>query len=511
MFFYFTGSSQGILQSTLRYGKPFIDEYSSSLVSSNSLLYSSHSIFEVDSSGVNTGINSSSILCSDYSGDLVWEKIFKDEIFYASRLFTNAQKQLFYIEFYHKEDSIVLIEINDKGQKINNITLRDNENRLIRNKSNNLVRCSVNQNQEILLGFETELVSNFFSENHGKKDVWLMKFDKNGELVWKKNMGGSSNDYLMSITPCNKTLGFYTVINTFSNDDVFLNNGELFNIWVTKYDENANIIWHKRVGNNENKMVWHEHITTSEDDDIYLLHTSGYEDAGNANYPNYNKYFIKVNAEGNTIHQRVFKNFDLVNVGQLFFYNKQLYFCMSTNWFKLPVSFDNNVLATEANNILTMDETLKVVYSIPIKIKAENVLGSYYPDAIVVDKNLISFALQNSVYYNQNDSRYSHIDTWIGTIRDVSNFSKECVTNFEVFPNPITNDETKIYVKLKENYNKSLQTRFCNIAGQLISSNQIEVLGNQFEYPLPQNLSSGIYFISFVCENEIITKKVVVQ
>ncbi len=85
------------------------------------------------------------------------------------------------------------------------------------------------------------------STNHGEADIWLIKMDDSGKLVWDKSFGGSQFDAAQSVF-ASRDGGFIITGNSKSMDmDVNENVGEN-DLWVIKTDANGNLIWQKSFG-----------------------------------------------------------------------------------------------------------------------------------------------------------------------------------------------------------------------------------------------------------------------
>jgi hypothetical protein len=82
--------------------------------------------------------------------------------------------------------------------------------------------------------------------NHGSHDMWLIKLNSNGDLLWSKVYGGSSLDEARSITAAPDG-GFVLAGLTASNDNdvtgyhipTFIG----FDMWIVKVDGNGNKLW----------------------------------------------------------------------------------------------------------------------------------------------------------------------------------------------------------------------------------------------------------------------------
>ncbi|MEX2350099.1 MAG: hypothetical protein WD554_04410, partial [Flavobacteriaceae bacterium] len=85
------------------------------------------------------------------------------------------------------------------------------------------------------------------SGNNGLTDFWVVKLDENGVLVWQKSLGGTGYDVAHSVQQTAD--GGYIVAgeSDSNNGDVSGNNG-LDDIWVVKLDENGMLIWQKSLG-----------------------------------------------------------------------------------------------------------------------------------------------------------------------------------------------------------------------------------------------------------------------
>ena len=85
------------------------------------------------------------------------------------------------------------------------------------------------------------------SVNRGGQDFWIIKLDAVGNIVWQRTFGGSGDDVPASIRQT--TDGGYIVAGyTESNDgDVSGNNG-LRDFWIIRLDAEGNLIWQRALG-----------------------------------------------------------------------------------------------------------------------------------------------------------------------------------------------------------------------------------------------------------------------
>lgn len=85
------------------------------------------------------------------------------------------------------------------------------------------------------------------TKNNGQSDVWLIKIDGTGQLLWQKSFGGSGFDAAHSVRPTSDG-GLLVCGNSKSFDgDVSENFGEN-DIWIFKTDAQGELQWEKSFG-----------------------------------------------------------------------------------------------------------------------------------------------------------------------------------------------------------------------------------------------------------------------
>lgn len=88
------------------------------------------------------------------------------------------------------------------------------------------------------------------SKNNGSSDIWAIKIDANGNLVWEQNYGGSSFDLANGVEQAQDG-GFYIVGNTRSSDIDLTNNNGNKDVWILKINNNGQLLSQKTVGGSE--------------------------------------------------------------------------------------------------------------------------------------------------------------------------------------------------------------------------------------------------------------------
>ncbi len=91
-----------------------------------------------------------------------------------------------------------------------------------------------------LIGTTTESSDNDVSDQNGEFDIWLVKIDTEGTILWEHSYGGSKTEFLNAILPKDDG-GYYIGATTYSEDgDIKHNNGES-DIWVFETDSKQEI------------------------------------------------------------------------------------------------------------------------------------------------------------------------------------------------------------------------------------------------------------------------------
>ncbi len=108
--------------------------------------------------------------------------------------------------------------------------------------------------------------------NHGKSDIIVLKLKSNGDIDWKKTYGGSNEDYPGGIEENIDGNGYIFSGTTTSIDGNIISkrsgstDGD---IWVVKLKANGNIIWDKTYGGTADEMAWDIAIKSS--DTTYMI------------------------------------------------------------------------------------------------------------------------------------------------------------------------------------------------------------------------------------------------
>lgn len=78
--------------------------------------------------------------------------------------------------------------------------------------------------------------------NFGQGDWWIVKLTAAGEIDWKQTVGGSQGDNVASMVACSDNSGFFVTGTTASTDGTVVGNHGGKDIWLVKFDYDGNIL-----------------------------------------------------------------------------------------------------------------------------------------------------------------------------------------------------------------------------------------------------------------------------
>jgi hypothetical protein len=141
----------------------------------------------------------------------------------------------------------------------------------------------------------------------GGNDIWIVKIDSIGGIVWEKSYGGSVDDMLSRMVSCND--GGYLLAGNVSSMDGFItgNHDSTINctdIWIVKIDSVGILQWQKCLGGKYNELCYGlsgvkdgfivSGMTNSDDGDVSGIFYCG----GSAPYPCDNMWLVKIDSSG---------------------------------------------------------------------------------------------------------------------------------------------------------------------------------------------------------------------
>jgi len=148
---------------------------------------------------------------------------------------------------YQGNDDCWIVKVNDAGVLVWQKALGGTQN----DRAYSV--CSTHDTG-FLIGGYSQSSDGDVSDNNGGSDVWLVKVDQVGNLIWENNFGGSNNELARSVYPTPDN-GFIVGGETESNDqDVTGNHGDKDG-WLLKIQANGNLSWSKCYGGTDDDDI----------------------------------------------------------------------------------------------------------------------------------------------------------------------------------------------------------------------------------------------------------------
>ena len=143
------------------------------------------------------------------------------------------------------------------------------------------------------------------SINKGQHDNWLIKIDSKGKLIWEKSYGFAGHDHAYNIIKTNDGGLFFNgfIDVTASQGEGGLLRHGVGEFWCHKVDMNGEIIWRRYFGGSNNDRSY-DAIETS-DGGFILVGTSESQDVEKTiSFGSYDIWVIKISSSGNLIWEK---------------------------------------------------------------------------------------------------------------------------------------------------------------------------------------------------------------
>jgi hypothetical protein len=149
---------------------------------------------------------------------------------------------------------------------------------------------------------------------NGSYDIWVVKTDLDGNLLWQKNFGGSSIEIGYSITET-KDGNFVLAGDTRSSDGDISNPLGNSDYWMIKFDPSGNLIWEKTLGGSDFDSA--RSIEEFQNGDLLISGSSKSQDNMlSQNYGSNDVWTAITNSEGNVKWEASFGGSDLDFINQ---------------------------------------------------------------------------------------------------------------------------------------------------------------------------------------------------
>ena len=89
-----------------------------------------------------------------------------------------------------------------------------------------------------------------YNQRHGVGEFWCHKIDQNGNLVWRRYFGGTSND--RSYDAIETTEGDFVLVGASESQDLDISDPRgSYDAWIVKLNAGGDLIWERSFGGSE--------------------------------------------------------------------------------------------------------------------------------------------------------------------------------------------------------------------------------------------------------------------
>ncbi len=151
--------------------------------------------------------------------------------------------------------------------------------------------------------------------NGGDRDVWLLKINPTGDVIWEKEAGGSDTEFVEEVVEASNG-DLYVSGGTYSQE--IENYTDFIDAIIIRFDADGNEIWKKAYGgtNIEN----YTRLTATSDGNIVFGSTSSSEDLPFDNEPDlgqFNMWLVKINPNGDIIWNKAYAGSNTTTLNQI--------------------------------------------------------------------------------------------------------------------------------------------------------------------------------------------------
>lgn len=140
-----------------------------------------------------------------------------------------------------------------------------------------------------------------FTSNQGMSDIFIIKVDSVGIVQWQKTMGGTNEDFGQCIIVLADGSYVLSAASSSTDGDVTTINRGSTDLWVVKMDTSGTIIWQKSYGGSSSDNYHGSKIIQTSDDGFVICGStiSGNGDAsGNHSSGSYDAWIVKLDSDG---------------------------------------------------------------------------------------------------------------------------------------------------------------------------------------------------------------------
>ncbi len=147
---------------------------------------------------------------------------------------------------------------------------------------------------------KTKSTNGDITSNQGLNDIWLVKIDDIGTIEWQKTLGGTADDFGHSLLLASDG-NYILTAGSASVDGDFTTNFGATDLWVLKIDPSGNVIWKQAFGGTNSESYQYSNVIETQNGELlvcsYTTSTNG-DATGNHSYGSYDAWLLKLSSSG---------------------------------------------------------------------------------------------------------------------------------------------------------------------------------------------------------------------
>lgn len=293
---------------------------------------------------------------------------------------------------------------------------------------------------------------------HGYYDVWVVKTDSVGNIIWQNCLGGGNRESAYAAAECHDG-GYILAGYTLSDDgDISVHLGEE-DAWVVKLDSTGNLEWEKTFGSDIREYA---NTIMQTPDNGFIM--GGAQRIINSSTLWDDAWIVKIDNSGELIWQKCFGGSDSDVPNHI----------MRTDDHGFIISGNTRSEDGDVNGYSGAGDAWVIKIDSVANLEWQNCIGSDEDDrskrSFVLNNNIhiIGFTKSNNGIFYDNHGDYdvwvSKLSETVGIKNNLNHFS------FELYPNPSTGNYIKVFCNTDL---ENLQVSCFNISGQEICHQKI--------------------------------------
>ena len=329
--------------------------------------------------------------------------------------------------------------------------------------------------------------------NYGIFDYWILKLDSLGDIQWQKTFGGSNYDYAKCIK---QTLdgGYLIAGHTFSNDSNVSFNHGFCDVWIVKTDSLGNLIWEKSYGGSGYDEIRNGSLLITPQNEYIICVTTTSDDGDiTSNQGGYDFWLLKIDSMGNILSQKTYGGSDADIFSTVISDDSGGYvlsgYTMSSDG---DVTLNHNPLDIW---MLRLDSSMNILWQNTFGGSYSDAFNS---SRSIVRNSRGNYVIAGGTWSNDGDVSGNHgaSDIWLFELNRATGIIEHLqATGPLVYPNPFRDF---INIKYPFNISNDIIIQLTDLTGKLISTynshNSSATTKLNFN---DLSLAPGVYFLKF--------------